>query len=155
MERRTVIQYDDYSCGPVALINAYYCLYGKYPFNCAIYKHPSKAIRKLREECSTDKIDGTRRWNISKNSIISLEKPIYNVRKILELEKFILLFSFREDNAIWAHYIFVERFSKGYRVYNYHGKQRNYNTESFTMNFLKRNPKKYELDYPLAWKIIL
>jgi len=49
------LQLDDYSCGPVALQNAYFHIHGEYP---------RVTIKKLCETCSTTYEFGTWRWDL-------------------------------------------------------------------------------------------
>ena len=47
------LQTDDYSCGPVAIYNAYY-----YKYNC----FPNITLKKLCNRCLTNEQTGTERW---------------------------------------------------------------------------------------------
>lgn len=143
------LQCDDYSCGPVALINAYKYIYGEFP---------KITLRKLLNECETDPIkDGTHRWNMIDSSLsnVIVRKPTYTINKILKYEAFVLLYSFNDEDA---HYIFVVNCKDGtYNFYNYIHDNKYVNVkvtkDYFVDNVLKYNPKINGLDYPLAWKI--
>jgi len=143
------IQYNDYSCGPIALYNAYFHKYGKYP---------NISLRTICKKCLTNDEWGTMRWNLIENDVIKLDKPIYNINKIMNIDTFILLYSFGEK---YAHYVFVvKELVEGqvkYHIYNYCDDfTDNYinitkDSESFR-NLLQCNPRVGELDFPLAWK---
>jgi len=137
----------DYNCGPVALKNAYVYKYGHFP---------QTTLNRLSHECNTNDIYGTERWDIAKNSILPLGKPIYDTNKILNLGSFILLYVLEDE---WPHYVFVVTKNSTYNVYNYYDpvKDRyshiNLKREDFYNIFLKNNPRFCDLDYPVAWKI--
>lgn len=139
-------QIDGISCGPVALINAYYYKHGTYP---------KVTIKTLMNKCFTNDEVGTHRWNMTNTEIISLSKPTYNLSKIKSFDACILLYSFGEK---YAHYVFVVRECGGYKIYNYCGEESdNYEhvimTEEEYNDMLRANPRVEGLDYPLAWKI--
>ena len=142
------LQQDDYSCGPVAIINAYFYQQKKYP---------PISTNKLKHECITNEVYGTHRWDMTNNSILSLAKPVYDINKIIQMDAFILLYSFDR----YAHYAFVEKDFQNnqYILYNHFDlKNDQYSHDSiqeteFTQKILKNNPKKDELDFPVAWKI--
>jgi len=147
------LQTDDFSCGPVAIINAYYYKHSEYPKNIT--------IKRLTHICETNQEYGTYRWNIKKNPIIKLEKSVYNTKKILGMNRFILLYSFSFSNRVCAHYIFVEKDNDIYKLYNYFDSdENNYVNRSmdkfrFIEKLIKNNPTTDdELDYPLAWEIV-
>ena len=139
------LQTDDYSCGPVALQNAYYHLYGKYP---------SVTIKKLCSKCSTTYEFGNWRWDLHKNGLIQLNKGIYDINKIANLDAFILLYSFSEKNA---HYVFVVNHGDYYFIYNYCDLEHDYThiamSKNEFRNILRANPKVNGLDYPIAWEV--
>ena len=172
-ERNYIIQHDDYSCGPIALINSYYHLYNKYPCDCPITEYPRKAIDQIGKECETTKTHGTELWNLSHNSIIQLKKTTYNINKILNYDAFILLYSFKQhpetqhkrldkkdDQDVVAHYIFVHKTDDNYKIHNdriLHNEEYManpvLNKEQFTTKYLKHNPRIEGLDFPVAWVI--
>jgi hypothetical protein len=143
------LQKDDYSCGPIALMNAY-----KYVYNI----FPKISLRKLLKECKTDPINyGTYRWNIIESSLSNIiyKKPTYSLDKMLNYDAFILLYSFNEK---YAHYIFVVNCKDTtYNLYNFIHEDKYVNIKVtkkyFLNNILKFNPKIDDLDYPLAWNI--
>ena len=141
------LQTDDYSCGPIALINAYIYLHGKYP---------RISTRTLTIECLTTE-NGTNRWDLDNNSILILKKPTYNIKKIMEMNAFILLYSFSKSNA---HYVFVKKVdNENFHIYNYYDTENDsyinivMDQESFLHKILRKNPRISNLDYPLAWTI--
>lgn len=142
------LQTDDYSCGPISLINAF--IYSE-------EKYPPISTCKLKHECSTSEY-GTERWNMMKNTLIKLDKkPVYNKKKIQKMKAFILLYSFSDLNA---HYVFViKKNEECYKIFNY------YNVKDNSYMHIKMNPKEFldsllknnrinDLDYPLAWEIM-
>ena len=139
------LQTDDYSCGPIALQNAYYYLNGNYP---------KVTIKKLCERCSTTYEFGTWRWDLHKNGLMHLHKGVYNVEKIMKMKAFILLYSFGEK---YAHYVFVENRGNSYMVYNYCDMEQDYThilmNRSKFRNILRGNPRVNDLDYPIAWEV--
>ena len=132
------LQTDDFSCGPVALINAYYNKHSEYPKNMS--------IKRLNNICETNQEYGTYRWNIKNNPIIKLQKSVYNTKKILGMKRFILLYSFSFSNRVCAHYIFVEKDNDIYKLYNYfYSDENNYVNRSmdkltFIEKLIKNNP---------------
>jgi hypothetical protein len=99
-----ILQLDDYTCGPVAIINA------------NVWKNGScyLGIENLSQKCKTNKIRGTERWDLDVTILGISQKPAYNISLIKEeLAKgnsAIILISFRNsDNSVGAHYIFVEK----------------------------------------------
>jgi len=140
------IQRDGISCGPVALINAYYYKHGTYP---------KMTTRTLMRKCSTDDKVGTHRWNMMDCEIVRLGKPTYNLNKIKGFDACILLYSFGKK---YAHYVFVVRKCGGYKIYNYCDEDSD-DYEHVTMteeeysDMLRANPRVEGLDYPLAWCI--
>ena len=140
------LQPNDYSCGPIAILNAYY-----YKYKC----FPNISLKKLCNRCLTNEEIGTERWNMNYNNIIDLGKGIYNKKSIIEMSAFILLYSFGEK---YAHYVFVERKKDKYFIYNYCDESSdNYmnvvkNKGEFE-DLIRANPKVDELDYPLAWVV--
>ena len=140
------LQPNDYSCGPIAILNAYY-----YKYKC----FPNISLKKLCNRCLTNEEIGTERWNMNYNNIIDLGKSIYNKQSIIEMSAFILLYSFGEK---YAHYVFVERKKDKYFIYNYCDESSdNYinvvkSKEEFE-DLIRANPKVDELDYPLAWVV--
>ena len=143
------LQQDDHSCGPVAIINAF-CFQQK--------KYPRISTNKLKHLCSTNENYGTYRWDMDKNSILSLPKPVYHIDKIIQMDAFILLYSFDK----YAHYAFVEKDVKNnqYIIYNHFDwKTDQYShykigQSEFIEKILKNNPKKDEMDFPVAWEIL-
>ena len=139
-------QPNDYSCGPIAICNAYY-----YRYKC----FPSVSLRKLCSRCLTNEETGTKRWNMDENKILKLGSGVYNKKSIMEMNAFILLYSFDES---YAHYIFVEKSKDKFFLYNY--------CDEFSDNYvnvvkskrefedlIRANPKVDGLDYPLAWTV--
>ena len=143
------LQWDEYSCGPVAICNAYFHRYGRYP---------NISIRRMCMKCSTTEEDGTERWDIVQNGILDLGKPTYNINRIMEMDAFILLYSFSTDSEDCAHYVFVIKNSDQFHIYNYADIVKDTyvnvikNKDDF-LDILKRNPRVNGLDYPLAWSI--
>ena len=141
------LQWNDYSCGPIAIHNAYFHRYGKYP-NISVTKTCSK--------CSTTKEDGTERWDIIQNGLFDLGKPTYNINRMIGMDAFILLYSFSMNGEDCAHYVFVVRNEDQYNIYNYVDIVNDVyanvtkNKDEF-LKILKRNPRIKGLDYPLAW----
>ena len=129
------------------------------------YKHihrkfPKISVKRIRSICETNNVYGTFRWNITNTSLIDMsKKPIYDIKKIMKQDKFILLYSFSEYSQ---HYVYViqDRKHKIYYIYNYYNPELNkyehtsMNASDF-MNLLKNNPRcSNDLDYPLAWNIL-
>ena len=139
------LQLDDYSCGPIALQNAYFHLHGEYP---------KVSIKKLCETCSTTYEFGTWRWDLHKNGLMHLNKGVYDVNKIVNMDAFILLYSFAEK---YAHYVFVVNRGDYYFVYNYCDLETDYTHKMMPRdefrNILRGNPRVYDLDYPIAWEV--
>ena len=138
------LQTNDYSCGPVAIYNAY-C----YKYNC----FPNISLKKLCNRCLTNEQTGTERWNMNYNNIINLGKCIYNKKNIMKMNVFILLYSFSEK---YAHYVFVERIVEKYYIYNYYDELSDsyinvIKSKREFEDLIRANPKVNELDYPLAW----
>ena len=136
------------NCGPVALYNAYLNIY-----NC----RPKKTVRKIEIECEVNDNYGTYPWNMYLNSILKLPKTIYNHNKIKKMNKFILLYSFREGEDIYAHYVFVlKNDDNTYSIYNDILKDKNdhikINEVDFNLNYFE-NYKLNNLDYPQAWDL--
>lgn len=145
------LQPDDTSCGPIAIVNAY-----KH-----IHQHfPKISVKRIRSICKTNNEYGTFRWNITNTSLIDMsKKPIYDIKKIMNQDKFILLYSFSE---YCQHYVYVvqDKKQKIYYIYNYYNQDlekyehTSMNSSNF-MNLLKNNPRcSHDLDYPLAWNIM-
>jgi hypothetical protein len=141
------IQRDGSSCGPIAIINAYKNINNKYP---------TISIKRLRRLCKTNNNYGTFRWNISNTSLINIDKPIYKIGSIMNLDRFILLYSFGKYSQ---HYVYVVRTRGLYKIYNYCSND-TIGYSHITMNrrefhnLLRGNPRcVMDLDYPLAWSI--
>ena len=141
-----ITQKDGISCGPVALINAYYYNHGKYP---------NVTTQRLMCRCLTNDEVGTYRWNMKNGEIIRLGKPTYNLNRIKRFDACILLYSFGEDAA---HYVFVRNDGNSYTLYNYCDD----NTDGYVHlvmtsgefdELLRANPRVNGLDYPLAWSV--
>jgi hypothetical protein len=133
------------NCGPVSIINAFYNLYGHFP-NCNSWR--------LAGRLETNNEFGTEPWMMEENGLIKLGKMIFRREKILELEKFIILYIIDET---LAHYVFVERTGNEYYVYNYTTEDdrfvnKSLNGDEFEKEFFKYR-RDEELDYPIAWKI--
>ena len=118
------------------------------------------SLKRLNHICQTNEEYGTYRWSMKENTIVKLKKPVYNREKILELKKFILLYSFKFLNRVCTHYIFVEKDNDIYKLYNYlHSDENNYvnrsmDKNSFIKKVIKNNPTPHDnLDYPVAWEI--
>lgn len=143
------LQPDDTSCGPIAIVNAYKHIHQKFP---------KISVKRIRSICETNNVYGTFRWNITNTSLIDMsKKPIYDIKKIMNQDKFILLYSFSEYSQ---HYVYVIQKHKIYYIYNYYNPDLNkyehtsMNEHDFS-NLLKNNPRCLnELDYPLAWNIL-
>lgn len=140
-----LLQYDDSSCGPIAIMNACEYLNKK----CG---RTRRTIHKLRTVCKTNEDVGTMRWNIENNGVLNLGKAIYNKEHIKKMKAFILLYS----GDKFAHYVFVVNRGFYYTVYNYIHKDQYVHKILSVSEFdelLMANPKIYGLDYPVAWKI--
>lgn len=146
-------QYRDNDCGPNALINAYFYLYNHYP---------KISTSKLMLECNTNEEIGTEPYFIENNSLIKLDKPIFNKEKILKLKSFILLY--RIQNQEVSHYVFVEQKNlEGnmmYYVYNYFDIidyefcHVFFPKEDFEEEFLIKGAGFFDDHYsPMAWQI--
>jgi hypothetical protein len=141
------LQTNDYTCGPVSLINAYYDKNKKYP---------RVTTRSLSYQCNTTESIGTYRWNLKKNTILSLPKETYQINKIMSMKNFILLYSFEKD---YAHYVFVKKQNKSYFIFNYCDTETNdyKNIEMSANDFedlLRKCSRIKEFDYPVAWEIL-
>jgi len=140
-----LIQYDNSSCGPIAIMNACEYLNKK----CG---RTRLTIQKLRKICDTDDDIGTMRWDINRNGVLNLGKAVYNKKRIKNMKAFILLYS----GDGFAHYVFVVNNGTSYIVYNYIYENqyvhRKMNVDEFD-DLLRANPIVDGLDYPIAWKI--
>ena len=139
-------QTDDFSCGPVAVINAYRYINNKFP---------KTTLNRLRYICKTNEYYGTERKNLIKNTIIDLSEETYNVRRIKTFKAFILLYSV---SKLQAHYVFVIKNNNKYTIYNtFDNVNDNYyqittSEKEFHFNYLK--PDMYNNEkYPVAWNI--
>ena len=140
------LQPDATSCGPIAIINAYKDINGKFP---------KISVKRLRRNCKTNDGYGTFRWNLPDNSLIRLNKPVYDIDRIMNMDRFILLYSFHQENQ---HYVYVTRLAGNYQVYNYCDHSTGYHHKNMNKKqfkeLLQNNPRcEYDLDYPLAWTI--
>ena len=150
------LQTDDYSCGAVSLMNAYYNKHHCYPKNMT--------IKRINNICETTEEYGTYRWCMRKNPLIKLEKSVYTIKKILQMKTFILLYSFSLPNGgVSTHYVFVEKDNDyKYTLYNYlYSDEETYvhrtmDKSTFIKKLLKKNSLRGEddVDYPVAWEII-
>ena len=140
-----LLQYDESSCGPIAIMNACEYLNKK----CG---RTRRTVHKLREICDTNEYVGTMRWNIENNGVLNLGKAVYIKERIKKMKAFILLYSGVE----FAHYVFVVNNNVNYTVYNYiHNDQyvhKILSTSEFD-DLLRANPIIDGLNYPVAWKI--
>lgn len=150
-------QRDGYSCGPIALKNAY------------IYKNKPKnndpalrvTLKRLRRECRTNLTYGTPHYNLTNYREIpelqnlNLSRPVYNVNDIMNLDAFILLYS----NVVTEHYVFVTHKRLHYHVYN------GFNYNKRRHDHLILSPEKFQgllndcipklgVQYPVAWRIL-
>ncbi len=159
-KKQYVLQRDDYSCGPIAILNAYIWKYGKFTSKIS--------FRKLRNLCKTNAKRGTERWNMKIDVLKESNKPIYaikNIKKSLENYNGIILdYSFKSvQNNINCHYVFIYKDGCNYMVINglkeINGKLEYKNVKYNSWNslynkILRFNPKdELGLDYPCAWII--
>lgn len=155
------LQQNDVSCGPISIINAYFHKHKKYP---------KTTITRLSVRCLLDQDYGTRRYNMRKNGIVKLKRPIYNKRIIMNLKNFILLYSFytnkrNEEDKFSAHYVFVQKDTRMrlYTIYNFYHYDNGYSNKDYDhitigekefKKLLMNNPNDDQgLKYPLAWNI--
>ena len=141
------------TCGPIALLNAYYYLHKRYP--------PNVTTRRLSYSCNTSDEYGTEIWEIEDNKIIELKKKTFDKEKILNLKAFIMLFYVGNFSA---HYVFVEKDETSidpcYNVYNYGRSgahkytQLFYQKDEFIQEFFKLRDDVDDYDYPIAWELL-
>ena len=155
-------QTSDNDCGPIAIWNA-----------LAHSQNTTQlvGIRKLIRDCNPNDTYGTCPWDITRvahnyaSGIIS-KRPTFKKHKILhEMNSFILLYSFKHEKHIGAHYVFVVRkklkrdTEYAFNVYNYydpHDDEYSHitiNPNDFKHFFLNSSYKPLGIDYPQAWEV--
>lgn len=151
---------------PIALVNAYYYLHGKYPFDCSS-RYPQSQINTLAERCKTTCENGTRPSRMKLIRIVKLGIPVRMRYKIMEMKQFILLYSLRYEGEFGAHYVFVVKKDNRYHVYNGCHRGTNLTPSEFYRNYLSYNPmcnadydegNSYtewacEMEFPIAWEV--
>jgi hypothetical protein len=157
---RTQTSHND--CGPIAIWNA-----------LAYSQNTTQlvGIRKLIRECNPNDTYGTYPWDLTRvanyqlTGIIS-KRPTFKKHKILhEMNSFILLYSFKHEKHIGAHYVFVVRNNlehytePDFNVYNYydpHDDEYSHitiNINDFKHFFLDSSYKPLGIEYPQAWEV--
>lgn len=103
---------------------------------------------------------GTYPWDFGRvvSKMLQIKsRPIYDIRKIAEMNAFILLFSHTDDAA---HYVFIYQENATYHIFNainlkpgkpfYH---QILTSKQFKTQYLYIQPRCKGLDYPQAWKL--
>lgn len=152
-------QDNDYICGPIAILNAYYRCYKKYPFDKTNRKYPINSINELCKIMKTSH-KGTRIDNLLNCGIMKLGRTRRNIHNIIHLKRFILMYSFISENRIRYHLVFVEKNNENhYSIYNGDscGFYQNLNKQTFYELYLKDNlivkHKSKIYQFPMAWEV--
>lgn len=148
------LQANAFSCGPVALFNAHWHLFGRWP---------RVTLNSTGSECKLDKhLLGVCRENLLNPEWaqrILHSRPETSTRRIKKMSAFVLLYSLNES----AHYVFVvkeESTSGGsFLVYNYMDPiTYSYRHERLSSRefdrMLSKNPSLLGRRYPIAWEVI-
>jgi hypothetical protein len=163
-------QRDRFSCGQVALVNAFYWKYNKYPFEAGVAGYPERVLRHLRwrmqnVQSSTDPAQ------MEATHMLRLGPRCRCPRKILALHAFILLYSFTQalpsNPDRWrAHYVFVRREGSDFIICNNWGcTQKRLDRPSFAARIFAHQPGPCPpnnplfpwaagVRLPLAWEIL-